>query len=121
MSSIMRCWSGVMVCSLTVSSLNTSSHAGWSLTSRVSAHHGGSQDREERIITLGRPDRPETAATAASSNYVLWEMGPFEADCHRLSSFAAWVGGRDHTTNRLRRKLATEPFLICAGGNRVEH
>ena len=48
----MRCCSGVMVCSLTVSSINTYSHAVWSSTSRVYAHHGGRQDAEERTITL---------------------------------------------------------------------
>jgi hypothetical protein len=31
--------------------------------------------------------------TDAHQNDVLWEMGPFEADRHRLSSFAAWIGG----------------------------
>src|SRR5207244_2556204 len=46
-------------------------------------------------------------------NDLFGEMRPFETDCHRRSpQLATWVGGRDHTTNRLKRKLATEPLLV---------
>ena len=32
-----------------------------------------------------------------------------------LSSLGTWAGGRDHTTNRLKRKLATEPVYGVRG------
>ena len=51
-SSIIRCWSVVMVCSFTVS-ITTYGHAVWSMTSRVYAHHAGSQEGKERTITMG--------------------------------------------------------------------
>src|SRR5215813_7081588 len=85
----MRCWSGVRVCSLTVSAIHTSRHAVWSSTSRVSVHHGGSQDSEERTIMIGRPDRPETAATAASSNMQNCDEG----GCDRCSNREHYTSG----------------------------
>jgi hypothetical protein len=55
--------------------INTCRQAVWSTTRRVEAHHAGNQETEERTITMGRPDRPETAATAASSNRWLSTVG----------------------------------------------
>jgi hypothetical protein len=64
---------------------------------------------KHEFFDVARAQRVGDIPADAHQNNVWWEMGPIEADRHRLAPPLQYGLEGDHTTNRLKRKLATEP------------